>query len=278
MSTGPGVERGTSYTGILDLNEVKEKLKGNYSLALATEFPAYKFFPSSMQVCCPAYFYEPPSTILARKAATLDKTMGNLLMSNLLGWAGMPDRETSAMVYSARKTAEEFSKKSSEEERDPGWMYRAVPVLNAKLVIAPAAHLRFCFQYALGEWGITNAPYGPLGKLHGCFSDLFRACGMEDGFPFDWPLFLTTLNAIAFEELRPQRALFADTQVMYGRLIAHKAELLEFLDNAFLPSNNGFEVVDYTEGLPRDQYPDNEIWTASPCVLIEEGVFERMGG
>ena len=216
--------------------------------SLAGEFPAYKFFPDLQQVHCPAFFYEPPSTIAARKAATLDKTFGSLLISHLPGWAGMPDRETSAMVYSARKTAEEFSKKSSEEERDPGWMYRAVPVLNAKLVIAPAAHLRFCFQYALGEWGITRAPFGPLGMLHGCFSDLFRACGMEDGFPFDWPLFLTTLNAIAFEEIRPQRALFADTQVVYARLIEHKVDLLEFLDNAFLPSNNGFDVIDYTDG------------------------------
>ncbi len=268
---------GTSYTGILDLNELKEKLQGNYSLALAAEFPAYKFFPNPRQAHCPAYSYEPPSTILARKAATLDKSLGNLLISHLPGWAGLPDRETSAMVYSARKTADEFSKKSSDGERVPGWMYRAVPALNAKLVIAPAAHLRFCFQYALGEWGITKAEYGPLGKLHGCFYDLFRACGMEVGFTFVWPLFLSTLKAIAIEEPRPQRDSAADTQVVYARLIDHKADLLEFLDNAFSPSPNGFEIIDYAEGLTKERYPDNEIWTASPCLLVEEGVFERIG-
>lgn len=279
VSIDPNIERGVSYTGILDLNGLKKKLQGNYSLAMAAEFPAYKWFPDSRQVYQHALYYEPPDNIPARKAATLDKGLGNLLISHLPGWAGLPDRETAAMVYSARKTAYAFSKKSSSDEDGnyPGWMYRAVPALNARLVIAPAAHLRFCFQYALDQWGITNAEYGPLGRLHGCFSDLFRACGMEAGFPFDWPLFLMTLNDIAFEKIRPQRALYEYTQVMYGILIDHKADLSEFLDNAFSPSNNGFKFVDYSEGLKKEEYPDSEIWTASPCLLIEEELFERMG-
>ncbi len=213
------VERGVSYTGLLDSNELKEKLQGNFSLVLASGFPMYKCFPELnipksgfpesgklgfKEHKVDYYYYEPPANITARKAATLDKSIGNLLLSNLPGWVALPERETSAMVYSSIQTANGFLKKSSKEDENyPGRMYRAVPELNSKLVIAPTAHIRFSFQYALEQFGITKAEYGPLGKFHGCFYQLFRAYGMEDGFPMDWQLFLTTLHDIVFEKIRP---------------------------------------------------------------------------
>jgi hypothetical protein len=38
-----------------------------------------------------------------------------------------------------------------------GRIYRAVPALNSRLVIAPANHFRFSFSYALGAFGIAEA-------------------------------------------------------------------------------------------------------------------------
>ncbi len=277
ISIDPNIQRGASYTGILDLDELNKKLQDNYSLALAADFPLYKWFPDSGQLSCPAHYYEPPDNITARKAATLNKILDNLLLSHLPGWAELPDRETAATIFSSRNTADEFSKRSGGEKDHPGIMYRAVPVLNAKLVIAPAAHFRYCFQYALDQWGISNEEIWPLGKLHGCFYELFQACGIEGGFPFDWELFLTILNDIALEKIRPQRILSGNTEIIRATLIDHKTNLPDFLDNTFSPSNNGFKFIDYTAGLKKELYPDNEIWTASPCLLIEEKLFDKKG-
>ena len=256
-SIDPSIKRGVSYTGILDLNELKEKLQGNYSIAIAAEFPVYKWFPDPHQVNCYAHYYEPTDDIPARKAATLDKSLGNLLVSHLPGWAALPERETAAMVYSGR-------------------MYRAVPELNSKLVIAPAAHLRYSFPYALRAFGVPDGKYGSLAKITSCLHGLFHACGIEDEVLSNWPLFLAILNDIAFEKIRPEGKVSSDSEIVLAALVKNKAHLLVFLDNAFSPLHNGFKVVDYNEGLKKEDYPDNEIWMASPCLLIEEELFERI--
>jgi hypothetical protein len=49
------------------------------------------------------------------------------------------------------------------------------------------------------------------------------------------------------------------------------------LDDAFSPFWNGFRVVDCADGgLKKEDFPDNEMWMASPCLLIEEEAFEGM--
>jgi len=53
--------------------------------------------------------------------------------------------------------------------------------------------------------------------------------------------------------------------------------LIDFLDDAFSPLNNGFKVTDYNDGLRKEDFTDNEIFMVSPCPLIEEEVFEGMG-
>ncbi len=100
----PNIKRGVSYSGILDLNELKKKLQDNFS----------------------------------------------------------------AMVYSDKKTANEFLRISrGGDERIPGRTFRAMPEWNSKLVIAPAAHLRYSFNYTLGAFGVTDNEHGSLEKW-GC--------------------------------------------------------------------------------------------------------------
>jgi hypothetical protein len=269
--------RGVSYTGILDMNQIKKKLQDNFSIALASAFPMYKWFPQSLEHQVDGYYYEPPDDIPARKSATLDKSIGNLLLSHLPGWALWPDKETSPTVYSSRKTAGDFSKRSSDgNEHDPGRIYRVVPESGAKLVIAPTAHTRYAFQYALGQFGVAEGEYGSLAKFNGCFHELFHACGMTDGFPLDWQSFLTALDDLAFEKVRPGRNLSKDTEMVLEVLIKNKAHLLDFLDNAFSPLHNGFVMIDFNDGLIKKEYPDNEIWMAAPCLLIREEVFEEI--
>jgi hypothetical protein len=278
VTIDPAVRRGATYTGVLDPNEVKEKLRGNFSIVLATAFPMYKWFPGLEEHKVASYCYEPPNDIPDLKAASMDKSIGNLLLSNLPDWAVLPEKETSATVYSSRKTADDFSKKSGEEGRYSGRMYRAVPELNSRLVIAPAARVRNSFQYALGEFGIAAEEYiGSLGKFNSCFIELFRACGMGDGRFSDWQLFLTALNDVAFEKIRPERKITKDTEKVLGILIKNKEQVIDFLEDAFSPLHNGFKVLDYNDdGLKKAELVDNEIWMASPCLLINEGLFEEM--
>lgn len=271
----PNIPRGVTYNG-LDCNGLQQKLPGSFSIAMASAFPLYQWFMQHGDHQVDGYYYEPPDDLAARKEATLDKSIGHLLLQHLPGWAGLPDKETSATVYSGRMTANEFSKRSHEEGNYPGRMYRAVPALNSRLVIAPANHIRYSFSYALGAFGIADAEYGSLGKLSGCFRDLLRAYGMADEFPRDWPLFLATLQDITCQRIQPARKLSTDTEKLFVTLVDNKEQLVDFLDNAFSPLQNGFTVIDYTDGLNKEDYPDNEIWMASPCLLIEEELFERM--
>jgi len=60
-------------------------------------------------------------------------------------------------------------------------------------------------------------------------------------------------------------------------LVENKGGLIDFLDDAFSPLNNGFKVIDYNDGLKKEDFTDNEIFMVSPCFLIEEEVFEGMG-
>jgi hypothetical protein len=276
-----------AYTG-LNLNELKEKLAGNFSMAMASAFPMYKWFPEHGGHRVDCIYYEQPADLvayredfLARRPGALDKSIGHLLFSHLPGWADVPERETCAMVYSSRETAHEFSKKSYEEGDYPGRMYRAVPALNSRVVIAPARHLRFSFSYALGAFGIAESAYlGSLGTLNSCFRHLLGVCGVADEFFLDWPLFLGNLQDIAERRLRPAPAgtLPASTSRLLEVLVKNKAGLIDFLDDAFLPLNNGFKVIDYNEGLKKEDLTDNEIWMAPACVLIEEEGFEGLGG
>jgi hypothetical protein len=165
-----------TYTG-LDSYELKQKLAGNFSIAMASAFPMYKWFPEHRDHKIDCLYYEQSGDLLirredflTRRPGALDKSIGHLLLSHLPGWAGLPDRETSAMVYTGRMTADELSKKSHEEGNDPGRMYRAVPALNSRLLIAPGNHLRCSFSYALGAFGIAEAEYlGSLGTVNSCF-------------------------------------------------------------------------------------------------------------
>ena len=270
------------YTGILDPDELKSRLEGNFSLETASAFPMYKWFPEEHGLKLYGHYYEPPNDIPALKAATLDKSIDNLLLSNLPSWAALPDKETSATVYSSRKAAIDFSKKQGEVKKQgeegnyPGRVYRAIPALNALLVIAPAARTRYSFQYAPGEFGLAENEQGSLRQLGSRLRQLLHACGIAEPSTSDWQLFLTSLRDIAFEKIRPVRAISAETERVLGTLVAHQTHIIDFLDNAFSPLHNGFKVVDYTAGLKKADYPDNEIWMASPCLLIEEGVFEGM--
>jgi hypothetical protein len=275
--------RGATYIGIMDMPHLKEKLKDSFSLPAASAFLLYKYFPDPQQLNCLGHFYEPPNDVATRKAATLNRSLENLLMSNLPSWAAIPDRETSAMVYSSRATADEFSNKFGAESPDydktqryPGHMYRAVPADNAKLVIAPAAHLRLCFKQALAAFGISENDMKPLGKLNVCFHDLYNACGLTTRYVENWEKFQAALNDVASEKLRPKRQMAKDTDLFLGVLIANKEHLLDFLDNAFSPANNGFKVIDYNDNINKDDYPDNEIWLAARCLLIEEKLFENL--
>ncbi len=100
---------------------------------------------------------------------------------------------------------------------------------------------------------------------------------MEEGFPSVWQLFLTTLNNIILDKIRPKRKISGDTEIVLATLVKNKAHLIDFLDNAISPLNNGFKIINYDQELKKHEYPDNEIWMASPCILIDEEVFERIG-
>jgi hypothetical protein len=84
------------------------------------------------------------------------------------------------------------------------------------------------------------------------------------------------LNEVASEKLRPQRKMVKDTDHFLGVLIANKEHLFDFIDNAFSPANNDFKVIDYNDGVEKESYPDNEIWLAAPCLLIEEELFGEL--
>jgi hypothetical protein len=285
VTIDPNIERGVSYAGLLELDQVKAKLQGNFSLAKASAFPLYLWFlqPVEHKVIWYGYYYEPPGNICARKAASLDRSLGNLFLSNLPGWTVLPDKETSVTVYSSRNTANGYSKKPGNEGNYPGKMYRAVPELNARLVIAPTADIRYSFHYARQAFGITHWDYGSPEKFGGYFHGLFHAfyelfhvCGIGDSFPSDWQFFITALKDIAFEKTRPARKLSADTETVHRILMENKTDLPDFLDKVFSPLHNGFKVIDYKEEIKREAYPDNQIWMASPCLFIEEGLFEEM--
>jgi hypothetical protein len=277
VTVDPNTRRGATYTGIMDLNEVRQQLQGGFSLAMASTFPMYKWFPehSDHKVDCYGYYYAPPDGIESRKSATSDKSIGHLFLHNLPGWALVPDKETAATVYSSRQTASDLSKRSSAgDEHYPGSIYRAIPESGSKLVIAPAPYTRYGFKYALGQFGIADVEYGSLGKLNGCFHELLRACGMSDDCLTDWQLFVAAIGDIAFERIRPGRNLSKETEIVLGVLVKNKSHTLDFLDNAFSPLHNGFVMTDFNDGLKKEDYPDNEIWMASPCLLIKEGYFE----
>jgi hypothetical protein len=269
-------KRGEIFTGLSDSSALEGKLKGNFSIATASAFPIYRWFWELYEHKVDAYYYKPPSDIDALKAHTLDKSLGNLLLTNLPGWTQLPDRETSVKVYSNISTANDFSRKSGMEENYSARVFRTVPQLNSKMVIAPAAHIRNSFQYAFAEFGVTNNEHGALEEFDTCFHDLFEACGLKNGFPADWQLFLKTLRDVAFAKIRPGRKVFTNTEIVIWKLVENKAHIVDFLDNAFSPLHNGFKVVEFNAGLNREEFPDNEIWTASPCLLFEEAVFSGM--
>jgi hypothetical protein len=276
VTIDPSTRKGATYTGILDLNELKQQLQTHFSMPMASAFPMYKWFHQPHELAVNGYSYEPPNDLPVLKNPIIDKSIGNLLLSHLPGWADLPDKETAATVYSGRATAADFSKIQGGEGNHPGRMYRAIPALNTRLVIAPSTRIRYSFSYALKEFAIADTAYGSLGKLSGCFHDLFHACGMADGSQLDWPAFLTTLHDIAFAKKQPARKLSPDTERLLTTLIKNKEQLIHFLDNAFSPLQNGFKVIDFTGRLNKADYPDNEIWLASPCLFVEEELFEQM--
>ena len=90
-------------------------------------------------------------------------------------------------------------------------------------------------------------------------------------------LLLSHLEDIAYQRLRPAHTLSAGTEGALVTLVENKGGLIDFLDDAFSPLNNGFKVIDYNDGLKKEDFTDNEIFMVSPCFLIEEEVFEGMG-
>ncbi|MDR3711885.1 MAG: hypothetical protein P4L51_03650 [Puia sp.] len=197
-------------------------------------------------------------------------------MSHLPGWALLPDKETSATVYSNINTAIDPSKKPTTEGNNSGRTFIAVPESNAKLVIAPAPNTRHSFQHALERFGIADNGHGGLLQFDVCFGNLLIACGMEKELSGNWQQFLTALNDIAFEKIRPTDRLFKDSEIVLGTLVKNRVHLLDFLDQAFSPLHNGFKVADFNGSLKKEEYPDNEIWMAAPCILIEEELFKSM--
>ena len=261
------VPRGVTFTGIMNMPQLKERLQLPFTLPTASTLPLYKFFIDSQHVNCVGHYYEPPDDIAARKAATMDRSLENLLMSHLPSWAGIPDRETSAMLHTSLDTV---------GERLPGHVYRAIPANNSKLVVAPFPHIRLCFDHVLKAFGIADNASKPLHEVHVCFHDIFDACGLKARYTENWPMFQVALNDIASGKIRPQRPVAKEAQVALDTLIRKKSHVLDFLDMAFSPANNGFKVIDYNESINKVDYPDNEIWTASPCLFIAEDVLNDL--
>jgi hypothetical protein len=278
ITVDPNVRRGVSYDGIMDDSSLKEKLEGNFSIPLASAFPLYRFFLTfDEHPRCVGHYHEPPEDLAARKAATMDSSIGNLLLSNLPGWSDLPYKHTSVTVHTSIQTAGELLRKSQDsEERVPGLLYRALPALNSKMVVSPAPRYRDSFGYALKELGMEDQDSASLLKVSSNLHHLFYLYGIKEIAPLDWPQFLSALHDIAFEKIMPTRKVPSSIELVLAALIKNKADLPGFLDNAFSPLNNGFQIVDYTDVLNKAEFPDNEIWFSSPCLMIEEGVFQGL--
>ncbi len=153
ITIDPNARRGVTYKGIMDVQLLTEKLQGNFSLPLASAFPMYRFFLTFDEHQTPVGHYsEPPEDIAVCKAATLDSSIGNLLVSNLPSWVDLPYKHTSVTVHTHVETAHDLLRKSMDsEERLPGLLYRALPAVNSNMIISPAPLYRDSFRHALKE-------------------------------------------------------------------------------------------------------------------------------
>ena len=79
------------------------------------------------------------------------------------------------------------------------------------------------------------------------------------------------MTEIAEGKLRPSMHISTEAQIVLASIKKNSSGLLEWIDDAFNPSSNGFELMEYDQRLRSKDYTNNEIWTESPCLLIEIG-------
>ena len=259
----------------LEYSDFLNEVCNNFEKTLDCDLKLYKGI-SSKEELFDYYYVDPAKTIRQSKTSKENGNFYNLLLNNLPKWNSICKRENSVICTTKLETAKIYGQASSGKGLIFGKTYVVLPKMGSLVAIAPTHDIWYSFQKALGGFGLRGSN-NSLVKFNLCITEIFKSLKLSDWSNMNWNDFKTTIEKISRKELISSEKISIEAQVFLSTIIAKQEDVLGFMDSSFEPAQNGIVVKDYNEFLKYSDYLNNEIWTESPCLLIEINKYKLLG-
>jgi len=191
------------------------------------------------------YFLTNPKNFGERKSPFADENYYNLLLSNLPAWSQYPKRNKSVICTTDYENA---------SNRGRGIAHYVLPVDGAKIGVCPRDDIWDGFRDAFEGWY-------DLSDLNDTIYSLFRDNGIfRKRSQVDFSSFVKDCL-----ELDKIKNLDPDDYNIFSEYIEGDIPFIKYLNDILDPEKNGFKLVNVGENMGGD----NEVWTDSPCILID---------
>jgi len=252
----------------------KAQADHSYSTALSGKLPLFKGITWDKELS--DYLLVAPITFMrTSKTASKNGNTYNILLNNLPSWQNFPLRQKSLIATTSLSTAKSFSVPFPAQGLTFGRTYRVLPKNMSTVVISPKSDIWYCFDDSLKqELEIDNTI--SLKQFNRYIAEIATALGFDNSFDKNWPLFNDFITALLKANCSSRKHLSKIARKLFDRLKDNKTDILGYLDRVLGPTKNDFRARVYSAHSNLRGLPDNEVWTDSCCLLVEEKVFQNL--
>ncbi len=262
----------SNYLKTLSLKDIKKLIGSDFYESMNLGFHLFKGIKSDEKL--EDFYLASPSKSL-RPSKTL-KELGNyynLLFNNLPNWKDFPKRERSLISSSSKMTAQSFAQNFKNTKS--GNVYRVIPLYNTEIAIAPKEDIWYSFQKGLGLLALRGINI-TLVQFNLCLTDLFDQANVSAEKRNTWDGFIDGLQIITEHNEIKLTRISTDAENVLKSLKNNKDNIQKFIETCFDPKENGIELLNFNKGINKNNYPNNEIWTESDCLLIDQNIFANL--
>jgi len=253
------------YMTELSLSECDNKLK-TLNYFNFSDMPIYRGFGYLESGC---YVIDP--SVSKRQSANTMNYYTELL-NNLDGWKNYPERKLICSTDALGASSELYSKIKDSKYRN---MYFRVIPLNklSKIGICKDIDMWGSLTHVLKMFGVDSEGFMDASFL----SDIFFASGVKE----DYKDIINNFESGLIEYKKQYKEIGLDDNLMQYfdiDLILNQIKEVgtkRFLEKAFDPNLNSFELYDYVKYSKLSEVWDKEIWLDSKCLIISQEIIDE---
>lgn len=186
------------------------------------------------------------------------------LLNGLPSWQQYPLRNSSIVGSSCKGTASQY-----------GPVWRVVLPNKGRVVLCPARDLWYSFDSTLVALGLGGADLD-LRRFNEAITSVQKYLGLVP--PDGYTGLVELLNNVASANPLPDNSLAITTTRFVKAVQEQEGRIEAWLDEMFAPTAHGFCLHSTVSFTRLFTHSNQEVWTDSECLLIEDRMFSEWSG